>query len=54
MKIRPDWRSVWPWLVAFPFDLLHELGFADGLSAAGLPAGHIPLTLAFSTAGVEV
>jgi hypothetical protein len=26
-----------PWLVAFSFGLLHGLGFAGGLSAAGLP-----------------
>ncbi len=43
-----------PWLVAFTFGLLHGLGFAGGLSAAGLPAGHIPLALAFFSAGVEV
>jgi hypothetical protein len=43
-----------PWLVAFSFGLLHGLGFAGGLSAAGLPAGHIPLPLGFFSAGVEV
>ncbi|MFL6451130.1 MAG: HupE/UreJ family protein [Bryobacteraceae bacterium] len=43
-----------PWVVAFTFGLLHGLGFAGGLSAAGLPAGHIPLALAFFSAGVEV
>ena len=43
-----------PWLVAFTFGLLHGLGFAGGLSAAGLPAGHIPLALVFFSAGVEV
>ena len=43
-----------PWLVAFSFGLLHGLGFAGGLSAAGLPAGHIPLALGFFSAGVEV
>lgn len=43
-----------PWLVAFSFGLLHGLGFAGGLSAAGLPAGHIPLALSFFSAGVEV
>jgi len=42
-----------PWLVAFSFGLLHGLGFAGGLSAAGLPAGHIPLALGFFSAGVE-
>ena len=43
-----------PWLVAFSFGLLHGLGFASGLSAAGLPVGHIPLALGFFSAGVEV
>ena len=43
-----------PWLVSFSFGLLHGLGFAGGLSAAGLPAGHIPLALGFFSAGVEV
>lgn len=43
-----------PWLVAFSFGLLHGLGFAGGLSEAGLPAGHIPLALTFFSAGVEV
>jgi hypothetical protein len=40
--------------VAFSFGLLHGLGFAGGLSAAGLPTGHIPLALAFFSAGVEI
>ena len=43
-----------PWMVAFSFGLLHGLGFAGGLSAAGLPAAHIPLALGFFSAGVEV
>jgi hypothetical protein len=43
-----------PWLVAFSFGLLHGLGFAGGLSAAGLPAAHVPLALAFFSAGVEI
>lgn len=43
-----------PWLVAFTFGLLHGLGFAGGLSAAGLPTGHIPLALALFSAGVEL
>jgi hypothetical protein len=43
-----------PWLVAFTFGLLHGLGFAGGLAAAGLPAGHIPLALGFFSAGVEL
>jgi hypothetical protein len=43
-----------PWLVAFSFGLLHGLGFAGGLNAAGLPVAHIPLALGFFSAGVEV
>ena len=43
-----------PWLVAFTFGLLHGLGFAGGLSAAGLPAGHIPTALLFFSSGVEL
>jgi hydrogenase/urease accessory protein HupE len=42
-----------PWLVAFTFGLMHGLGFAGGLSEAGLPAGHIPTALLFFSAGVE-
>ena len=29
-------------------------GFAGGLSAAGLPAGHIPLALSLFSVGVEI
>ena len=43
-----------PWMVAFSFGLLHGLGFAGGLSQAGLPAGHIPLALGLFSAGVEI
>jgi hypothetical protein len=42
-----------PWVVAFSFGLLHGLGFAGGLSAAGLPTGHIPTALLFFSLGVE-
>lgn len=42
-----------PWVVAFTFGLLHGLGFAGGLSEAGLPEGHIPLALLFFSLGVE-
>lgn len=42
-----------PWLVAFTFGLMHGLGFAGGLSNAGLPAGHIPTALLFFSMGVE-
>lgn len=43
-----------PWLVAFLFGLLHGLGFAGGLSEAGLPEAHVPLALALFSAGVEL
>ena len=42
-----------PWLVAFTFGLMHGLGFAGGLSEAGLPAAHIPTALLFFSIGVE-
>ncbi|HWQ92542.1 MAG TPA: HupE/UreJ family protein [Clostridia bacterium] len=43
-----------PWVVAFTFGLMHGLGFASGLSEAGLPAAHIPTALLFFSIGVEV
>jgi hydrogenase/urease accessory protein HupE len=42
-----------PWVVALTFGLLHGLGFAGGLSEAGLPQGHVPLALLFFSLGVE-
>jgi hypothetical protein len=42
-----------PWVVALTFGLMHGLGFAGGLSEAGLPAGHIPTALLFFSLGVE-
>jgi len=42
-----------PWVVAFSFGLMHGLGFASGLSEAGLPDGHIPTALLFFSFGVE-
>jgi hydrogenase/urease accessory protein HupE len=42
-----------PWLVAFTFGLMHGLGFAGGLSEAGLPIGHVPTALLFFSGGVE-
>jgi hydrogenase/urease accessory protein HupE len=43
-----------PWVVALAFGLLHGLGFAGGLSEAGLPDGQIPLALLFFSVGVEI
>jgi hydrogenase/urease accessory protein HupE len=42
-----------PWIVALTFGLLHGLGFAGGLSDAGLPQAHIPFALLFFSLGVE-
>jgi hypothetical protein len=42
-----------PWVVALTFGLLHGLGFAGGLSEAGLPQGHIPLALLCFSVDVE-
>jgi hydrogenase/urease accessory protein HupE len=42
-----------PWMVAFFFGLIHGLGFAGGLSEAGLPTLHIPTALLFFSLGVE-
>lgn len=46
--------SRYPWLVALTFGLIHGLGFAGGLSQAGLPVNHIPVALLFFSIGVEV
>ena len=42
-----------PWIVALIFGLMHGLGFAGGLSEAGLPQGHVPTALLFFSLGVE-
>jgi hydrogenase/urease accessory protein HupE len=42
-----------PWIVALTFGLMHGLGFASGLSEAGLPDGHVPTALLFFSIGVE-
>jgi hydrogenase/urease accessory protein HupE len=42
-----------PWIVALTFGLMHGLGFAGGLSEAGLPDGNIPTALLFFSIGVE-
>src|SRR4029078_6800322 len=41
------------WIVALTFGLMHGLGFAGGLSEAGLPAGHIPTALLFFSLSVQ-
>jgi hydrogenase/urease accessory protein HupE len=43
-----------PWVVAAIFGLLHGLGFAAALRAAGLPSGDIPLALLSFNTGIEL
>jgi hydrogenase/urease accessory protein HupE len=50
---RPGITARAPWVVALIFGLMHGLGFASGLSEAGLPDGHIPTALLFFSIGVE-
>jgi hypothetical protein len=42
-----------PWPMAFAFGLLHGLGFAEALRAAGLPQSDIPLALLAFNLGIE-
>lgn len=46
--------SMYPWLVAFTFGLLHGLGFAGALADIGLPPHEIPLALLMFNVGVEL
>jgi hydrogenase/urease accessory protein HupE len=46
--------TLWPWLVAFCFGLLHGFGFAGALAEVGLPQHAIPVALLFFNLGVEV
>ena len=50
---RPGLTARAPWVVALTFGLMHGLGFASGLSEAGLPDAHIPTALLFFSLGVE-
>src|SRR5206468_4671481 len=43
-----------PWVMAAAFGLLHGLGFAAALRAAGLPSGDIPLALVSFNTGIEL
>ncbi len=47
------WIRRAPWLAAGVFGLLHGLGFAGALAAAGLPSGDVPLALFAFNAGIE-
>ncbi len=51
---QPSLTTTAPWLVAFGFGLLHGLGFAGALLAAGLPPGDVPLALVAFNVGVEI
>ncbi len=50
----PSFAARQPWVVAFAFGLLHGIGFAGGLSFAGLPQSDIPLALLMFNIGVEI
>jgi hydrogenase/urease accessory protein HupE len=54
LQDRPGLTARAPWVVAFAFGLLHGLGFASALAAAGLPQHAIPLALLFFNIGVEL
>ncbi len=47
------WASSRPWLIAFPFGLLHGFGFAGALHEVGLPANDIPTVLLLFNLGLE-
>ncbi|OPY95486.1 hypothetical protein A5906_08025 [Bradyrhizobium sacchari] len=44
----------YPWVVVFPFGLLHGLGFAGALLDTGLPQRDVPLALLAFNLGVEL
>ena len=46
--------SLYPWLIAFIFGLLHGFGFAGALAEIGLPQHAITLALIFFNIGVEL
>jgi hydrogenase/urease accessory protein HupE len=50
----PGWLRGRPWLLAFPFGLLHGLGFAGALGAMGLDPDNILLPLLWFNLGVEL
>ncbi len=53
-KDQPTLSRRFPWLISFSFGLLHGLGFASALKAAGLQQTSIPLALACFNVGVEI
>lgn len=46
--------SLYPWLIAFIFGLLHGFGFAGALAEIGLPQQAVTLALIFFNIGVEI
>jgi hypothetical protein len=50
----PTLMRRFPWLMALAFGLLHGLGFAGALRAAGLPSEAVPLALLAFNAGIEL
>lgn len=46
--------SLYPWLIAFIFGLLHGFGFAGALAEIGLPQQAVTLALIFFNIGVEL
>jgi hypothetical protein len=51
---RPSVTARAPWLVAFPFGLLHGFGFAGALAEVGLPQTAVPMALLMFNVGVEL
>ncbi len=51
---RPTLLRSHPWAMAAGFGLLHGLGFAAALRAAGLPDGDVPLALLAFNVGIEL
>jgi hydrogenase/urease accessory protein HupE len=48
-----DLSSRYPWLISFPFGLLHGFGFGGALREIGLPQRDVPLALLTFNLGVE-
>lgn len=46
--------SLYPWIIAFIFGLLHGFGFAGALAEIGLPQQAVTLALVFFNIGVEL
>jgi hydrogenase/urease accessory protein HupE len=53
-KGQVGWLRGRPWLMAFPFGLLHGLGFAGALGEMGLDPDHVAWPLLWFNIGVEI